>query len=339
MSRPLLLSIAAALTVGTILIATVAPPHLADTPTKTASGNTAQALIARHENRRISQLPRHALENPGELPASLAGSSHGVMLRLDTRGNLVIDDGLIRIFDFYLSALGDEDISHILIRIHRDLSDQLAEPALTQARDILQRYADYRIALEGIDESPSGKDETSYLKALGNRLDQVRRLRQSYFSRTEISAFFGLDDAEDDYMSKKLEIAHGTQLSPSEKQRHIEALDRELPEDLRTLRKRVTQDSDVYFDTVKMKADGAPLETIYQFRARELGEAAARNLARLDEEQEQWMRRLQAYSGQRQQLLKSGLSTQDQQRYLQEFLEKNFDALEQKRVIALQDEP
>lgn len=329
-------SFAIATTLASITLVMLASPQPAATPAPPVTHPATADIEARNENLRLSQLPAHTLEQPGPLPASLAGVSHGIVLATDSSGHLILDEGLVRLFDFYLSALGEEDIRQVLVRIHRELSAQLQEPALAQARDILRRYVDYKLALTGMDAQPVAHDDAAHVQALADRLERVRQLRMTYFTRTEIPAFFGLDDAEDDYMAHKLAITHDTQSGPLEKQQQLNALDLRLPDDLRTMRKRVTRDSDVYADVQKMRAEGASAEAIHQHRARELGEDAARALARLDVAQAQWQQRLQAFSVQRQQLLASGMSTQDQQRHLQEYLDKNFDALEQKRVLALQ---
>lgn len=337
MSRRTAFAIAASLAGIVLVLGLLASPPPAATPTPHPTSTDAEAEAeARNTNLRISRIPADALENPGPLPASLAGVSHGIVLATDSRGHLILDDGLVRLFDFYLSVLGEEDIQHVLVRIHRELSTQLREPALAQARDILRRYVDYKLALAGVDAQASPRDDAAYVQALADRLDRVHQLRLSHFTQTEITAFFGLEDAEDDYMTQRLAITHDRQSGPLEKQQQLDALENRLPEDLRAMRKRVTRDSDVYADVQKMRAEGASTEAIHQYRARELGEDAATALARLDEEQAHWQQRLQAYSVQRQQLLASGMSPQDQQRHLQEYLDKNFDGLEQKRVLALQ---
>lgn len=336
MSRRASLAIAVTLASITLMLVMQASTPSAETIEPPVTPFVTADIEAGNENLRISQLPTDSLGNPGPLPASLAGVSHGIVLATDSSGHLILDEALIHLFDFYLSALGEEDIRQVLVRIHRDLAAQLQEPALAQARDILRRYVDYKLALAEVDAQPVTRDDTTYVQALADRLGKVRQLRMSYFSQPEMAAFFGLDDAEDDYMAQKLAITHDERAGPQEKQHQLDALEMSLPDDLRALRKRVTRDSDVYAEARKMRSDGASAEAIHQYRARELGEDAARALARLDVQQTQWQQRLQAFSVQRQQLLASGMSPQDQQRHLQEYLDKNFDALEQKRVIALQ---
>ena len=61
-----------------------------------------------------------------------------------------VDEGLLRLFEFYLLALQDESVTQVLARIHHELTSQLQQPALNQARELLQRYIDYRLALQGL---------------------------------------------------------------------------------------------------------------------------------------------------------------------------------------------
>lgn len=50
------------------------------------------------------------LAKPGPLPASLQGASHGVALRSDAEGNLLVQDDILRLFEFYLAAIEEESI-------------------------------------------------------------------------------------------------------------------------------------------------------------------------------------------------------------------------------------
>lgn len=307
MSRRASFAIAVTLASITLMLVMQASPPSAETIEPPVTPVVTADIEAGNENLRISQLPTYSMGNPGPLPASLAGVSHGIVLATDSSGRLILDEALIHLFDFYLSAMGEEDIRQVLVRIHRELSAQLREPALAQARDILRRYVDYKLALAGVDAQPVTRDDTTYVQALADRLGKVRQLRTSYFSQPEVAAFFGLDDAEDDYMAQKLAIAHDERSGPQGKQQQLEALENRLPEDLRAMRKRVTRDSDVYSEVQKMRTEAASTEAIHQYRARELGEDAAHALARLDVQQPQWQQRLQAFSVQRQQLLASGM--------------------------------
>lgn len=333
MPKPmLLLLLISTLVVGAVL----AVRHAVTAEAKPAAASSPQAAKAAHAlaiNQALSQLPVSELPAPGALPASLQGADHGVHLRLDARGNVVLDAGLIRIFDFYLAGLGEETLDKVLARIHLALARQLSGAALTQARELLRRYVDYRIALARLDApAPPALSPA----AARQRLDAVRQLRRRYFSIGESQAFFGADDAEDDYLAQRLALTQDNRLPAAEQARQLDALERRLPDTLRAQRQRAMVDAEIYAAAEKMKAEGASKEAIYQLRAQALGDVAARNLEQLDVQRMQWQQRLQAYAEQRQQILAAGLSEPQRQTALQALLDEGFDALEQKRVIALQ---
>lgn len=123
--------------------------------------------------------PATRLADPGPLPPSLAGAHHGVQLRMDAQGNLLLQADLLHLFDFYLAGREEEGLDKVLTRIHRDLATQLREPALDQARDLLRRYVDYRIALQGLPATDASLDPG----ALRQRLDALNALRQQFQCR------------------------------------------------------------------------------------------------------------------------------------------------------------
>ena len=116
-------------------------------PTASPASQSAKAVQVRSLNQQFSQHSRAQLPNPGALPVPLQGASHGVVLQADGNGQLRLQPELLQLFDFYFSAIDEEPVAQILLRIHHDLASQLHEPALAQARDLLKRYLDYRLAM------------------------------------------------------------------------------------------------------------------------------------------------------------------------------------------------
>ncbi|MBC9250326.1 hypothetical protein A9179_08590 [Pseudomonas alcaligenes] len=343
MSGKFLLSAAAvtglcALTVAITLLldpaaAPLQAPVAAPAANRPAPTDT-RSVQASATNASLYHTPAAQLADPGPLPASLQGSSHDVQLRVDAQGRLLVEGSLLRLFDFYLAGLEEEGLDKVLTRIHRDLAAQLHEPALGQARDLLQRYVDYRIALQGL----PGGDGTLEAGALRQRLDALDAVRQQYFSSEERQAFFAREDAENNYMVQRLALAQQSGLSDSQRQQAVAELEAQLPAEIREERAAATRNGELYSTVQDMQARGASAEEIRQVREQALGSAAADSLAELDQQHAAWEQRLRDYASERNRLRAAGLSAGDLQSAIAELQASRFDELERKRVEALDAE-
>ena len=142
------LALGAVVVGGTLLLYRPEPlPATAAPLTATSTPEDSRSREARDLNHNLRETPATSLPDPGPLPPSLAGAHHGVQLRMDAQGNLLLQADLLHLFDFYLAGREEEGLDKVLTRIHRDLATQLREPALGQARDLLRRYVDYRLSL------------------------------------------------------------------------------------------------------------------------------------------------------------------------------------------------
>lgn len=302
---------------------TATPP-----PTDTRSRD-ASAL-----NHNLRATPADALADPGALPNSLQGASHGVVLRMDAQGNLILQADLLHLFDFYLAGREEEGLDKVLTRIHRDLAAQLREPALDQARDLLRRYVDYRIALQDLPEVDASLDAG----ALRQRLDALNAARRQYFSAEEYALFFDSENAEDEYMVQRLALIQQSGLSDEQRTQALTELELQLPEAVRAARSESTRYGELYAATQDLQEQGASAEEIRQLREQSLGSAAADALADLDRQQAAWQQRLSNYAIERNRLRESGLSDRQLQDAINELQTSRFDELERLRVRALDAE-
>ncbi|AYC32879.1 lipase chaperone [Pseudomonas cavernae] len=299
--------------------------------TPTPDPRTRHAIVL---NSRLRQTPVAELPDSGPLPASLRGARHDVHLQVDERGNLLVEEAILHLFDFYLSGLEEEGIDKVLVRLHRDLAAQLHGVALTQARDLLRRYVDYRIALQDLPKSAG----TLAAGALRQRLDALNALRDQYFVPAEYEALFARENVEDDYMLQRLAIAQQPELSLDQQRQAQAELEAQLPVELRETRARVTRQAELYSSARALQESGASAEAIHQLREQALGSAAADRLAELDQQHAAWKQRLSDYAVERNRLHTSGLAPSDLQRAIGELQASRFDELERKRVRALDAE-
>ncbi len=302
-------------------------------PTPIPTSASVKSVQVRHNNQQLSQQSAAQLANPDALPATLQGTRHGIALETDVNGHLRLQPQLLELFDFYFSAIDEEPVAQILLRIHHDLTQQLQEPALTQARDLLKRYLDYRLAMADL---PAGSAAPT-AQAFAQHLDALTRLRAEHFSDEETLAFFSSDLNQDQFMLAQLRLSE-RDLSPEQQRRELALLEASLPAEQRAVRQQVSRDGELYAATEAMRAAGASDEAIYQLRASTLDPQAASALQQLDEQRRQWQTRLQAYASERNNLRQSGLSPADQQQAIEQLRAQRFDQSERLRVIALDED-
>ena len=264
------------------------------------------------------------------LPASLEGTQVDGRLQVDADGNLIVSIGVRRVFDYFLSALGEEDLDTIKARIAAHLAGNLPDgKAVQQAWALLDRYLNYQDAL-----SQQPKPERT---AAGAR-DAVKarqQLRHAWLGQQVAEVFFGFEDQLDSYTIRRLEILENDQLSDAQKRRHIAMLQQELPAPIREARERATAPTRVAGQVETLREAGASAAEIRALREQQFGVEAAQRLEQLDRQRQQWDARYQDYASQRQQILESGLASTDQQAAIERLQEDLFSEQEQRRVQAL----
>ena len=265
------------------------------------------------------------LAKPGPLPASLQGASHGVALRSDAEGNLLVQDDILRLFEFYLAAIEEESIEALLQRIQWELASQLQDPARQQANDLLRRYLDYRLALMALPQPTTLDSHT-----LAAHLQQVDALRQQHFSSVEQTALFAAERAEDAHLLATLQNneSPGSAAEPGEM----------LSVEQRLQRQQASRDAEVFEQVEQLRASGASAGQIYAVREQQLGSEAATALAQLDEQQALWQQRLQVFAAERQRIHELSLPAEEQRQAISTVLASSFDEREQLRVRALHEE-
>lgn len=256
-------------------------------------------------------------------------------LRVDEQGNLITDIQLKHWMDYHLSALGELPLDQILAMMRAEMN-LLAEPAKSQAHQMLDNYIAYKDQLAEFDQSGQEIEIADQLNFgdMKSRLDWQKRLRREVFSPEVVSNFWGLDEIIDDYTVAKMDIEK-SDLSTEQKQAELELLEQNLPEEVRQRRADTSLSVDVQAQEQALIDNGASDSEIYQLRAEKFGDEAAQRLAELDQQQNDWKQRVQAYNQEKQRIDSiEGISTEEKNSLLGEYASQNFSELEQKRLSA-----
>lgn len=267
-------------------------------------------------------------------PASLRGTQVDGTLTTDSRGNLIVTEQLRDLFEYYLATVGEVELDQALILIDRSLTAQLTEPALSQARSLLDDYLQYKHALAELEKD---LPVVSDLAALNEREQAVRRLRAERFDPLVQAALFGAEQDYNQYHLDRLAIVHDATLSPAERADALEQLRQQQPEALQeTLAVQVHQQ--LSQQTQALQSEGGDPAQLRQLRLELVGPEATQRLEQLDAQRQKWDLRLAAFDAQRQAILdEPGLAESDKREALRTLLEQDFDERERLRVTALLD--
>lgn len=275
---------------------------------------------------RASPRPAEAAP-PADLPPSLSGTEVDGGLDVGPDGHLIVGPRVIALFDYFLSATGEESDAALRARIEAHAREQLDEPALGEALGLLDRYMAYREAGKTL-RIPDGADAAG-------RLEAVRELRRTHFGDAA-DALFGEDERAAEVAVAKSRVVQDPGLSPDERADLLAAADTRLPEAAREARARATSVLDLRADEAALRADGADEAAISRYRASKLGPEAAGRLDALDRERAAFQARIEAFRRERD-LRCNKLA--DPAACEAGLLESSFDARERVRVRAILRSP
>lgn len=266
---------------------------------------------------------------PEQLPASLAGTSvPGGWAKVDAYGDLIPTLALRQMFEYYLSALGEESLSQLVGRIEQTLS-VLDEPARSQALETLGTYLDYKLAVSDLEAGYGGAPDAMDME---RQMAEIHALRRTWLDSATADAFFAQDEAIDRFQVEKRRIILNPELTESQRRAALAEAEASLPEPLRRARRDTRRFADYEQARQDLADDPAALRV---WRQRAFGAETAERLEALEQEQADWERRWQAYSTERESLMTSGLAGPELETALERLRNRRFDEQERIRAQAL----
>ena len=247
---------------------------------------------------------------------------------------LVVNAELLRLFDYYLSAVGEKPLEAIRAEIERELDNRLKPRAAGEAKVLLAKYLDYKKALVDLEKNP--RIAGGGIDAIRARLHALQDTRAQFFSASEIEALFGMEDMQNMDALARLEISQDKTLSDAQKAEKLAALDAALPAALREEREAPLKILRLEEAAGRMRSQGASEDDIYRMRADAISPEAAARMAEVDREESAWKARISDYLAARTQLLSSTANQPPVEREmaLQQLQQAHFSADERKRLAA-----
>ncbi|MGB6925941.1 lipase secretion chaperone [Psychrobacter sp.] len=299
--------------------------------TELAAGQVVKATMTPSQSHFVT-----GLEN---LPRSLKGTQIDGEIIIDENKQLVVTEGLRRLFDYFLSALGEEEEAVIFARVESYIRHHTPEPAASQAVTIFNQYVAYLKALPEIEKRygnlqlQATKSGELDLNAVGQQKQDIANLRQQYFDKPTITAFFGAEDNYDNYSIEMVRIDQNKQMSDAQKQAARQDYISRLPEN--ATKSNIMQQaniSELMTRTEQMKARGATPEELYNMRRELVGAPAAERLAQVDQEDANFDQRFTQYETQKNRLLSQGVDAAQAQIQINQLEQQLFNDTERKRL-------
>jgi lipase chaperone LimK len=324
---------------GALWLRTAAEPATAPSfsPTRATSdalrdapdaGNAAGPLAALATTRRTPAAADPIERLRDRLAASsLRGAEADGEVSFDADGRVRADAGLRRLFDHFLSLSGEfapQDITALLLDHVRRLH---GEQAALEVAEWFDRYVGLRAELAGA-RLP---DE------LASRLAQLQAARRRWLGDDAAAAMFGEEDAHIAYTLARRALQEDPGLDAAQRERALDELEAARPAALRQAEREATAALLAEEQTRQLDALGADAALRASERSELWGPDAARRLAQLDAQRDEWARRIADYVQARERVRSdANLDSASRGRALRELLDARFDANERLRIEALE---
>jgi len=270
-------------------------------------------------------------------PSSLSDVPPPSSLGFDQNGLLIIDHRVKSLFEHHLSALGEEPLENVILRIKHSLDTQLSDANLDKAIQLLEGYLQYRNHL-GIlkNDYAQNHDGSLYtLEAVKEMKQTAHEARYSFFDEDAINGLFSKEDEYDSLMIARAEIASDPLLSKAEKAIEIQQLANSAPEWVKENTAQSDQFANMRKKTQMLYHEGVDDSGLYQFREERYGTEAANRLSALDERRQNWQTKVSAYRVELNSLQMVNSVNESDQTLLNEIRAKYFIGPEMLRIAAI----
>lgn len=247
--------------------------------------------------------------------SSLRGTSIAGAYPIDADGHLLPHITIKHRFDYFMTLLGELSYDQLIQLIEQDIKQSLEDPALSEALKLLENYQAFKYALKSLDDEFSNyqvnlKDKDAIINRQISLYQEIDMLRYEYFTPEYRLAFFEQDIADEQALITTLQ---GNDVAS-------------LAEDKTKLTGLI--------NTLEQQSE-ATGESLFDLQVKEFGVEAAQRLANVRESQNELNARVRQFIKQKDGIINSGLSNEDQVLELKHLIESKFSLSEQKRLTAL----
>ena len=278
------------------------------------------------ERNAIRSQPR--VDSERHLPSSLVGTTPDGDIEVDAQGQLRPTLGLRRLFDYFLSAMGEVDLPAIRTMLLTHVQAQHPSSVVNAVLALFDRYVDYQRerALR-----PAAETESAAQFAAD------KALRRQFFDADTALAFFGEEESYTEFTLTRMAAQRDTSLSESERVLIINEAMAALTPAQRTSMRESSDALQAETQSQQFEAQGIDADVRFAARSAEYGQSAAQNLALLDQQRAQWNQQLATYQIARDAIrANQRWSAAEREQQLDALRRRSFDEASARRVIALE---
>ncbi len=262
---------------------------------------------------------------------SLSGVAMPAGPEADAAGNLRLTRALRTYFDYFLSARHDAGgIDALDALVHDDIRRQVPQPAAGQAWQLWRRYVAClaEIQPEAARKPLAGADgmlDAQQVQQLRALLTQRHAARQRWLPEVA-QAWFGDEQAYDEAMLARLEIAAQPGLDDAQRRQRLAEVDAALPEPVRAAREASARPRAISQTIADLQAAGRTTQDIGAALAQAYGAEVAQRYQQQAQAEQSWQQRYDDYAARRAQIEAfAGLSEQDRRQQLDTLRRQAFD--------------
>jgi len=280
----------------TKIVDTTSPAAQTDSTDSKMTALRPSDVVKRTEKPTPEQLKAKYEQFMANRPAYLDNIDLPGRYSVDENGNLIVDEGVKEMLDFFLQGIGDLSFDDMHDLIAGSMVASLQEPALSQALELLDNYFTYLDAYDDWQKSFNKEYAMANDPAsLRDHMQQLADLRTQYLGEEAHAAFFGeIEQVNAAYLDAQIALQQPN-LTESEKIAIREELKQSLPTQVREAQEASMTLVTLTVTTNALKKQGASDADIYQTRVQLVGEEAAQRLAQVDEEKRVWTQKRDQY--------------------------------------------
>lgn len=276
-------------------------------------------------------------ESTKQLPTSLRNTPMPEHLDVNQDGSLFINKKILHLFEFYLSAIGEESLELVITRIKSNLKEQLTAQALDEALHILEGYLQYRNEITALkhEYNQAFSNNEYSLEYVINTRNELIEARWRFLPKDVITAFFEQEDEYENYMLSLATIARDNSLSKEQKTSAISLLNTQTPSWLIEQQNTANQLNKYRQQFRELLSQGASDSELRILREQEFSSEVSDRLSNLDTQRLQWQQRLSEYRVELVTILAIESDPKAQQVLIDELRSQHFTVQEIRRVNAL----
>ena len=269
-----------------------------------------------------------------EPPASLRDSSVDGELLVDASGHFTPTPRTLALFDYFLSATGEEPAAQLRARIEAEIAKRLPPDAAREANAFLDRYLGYRSAAARMADDV----QLAASADLERRLQWLRELRREHFGAALAATLFGDDERALEIAIEQRRVEADASLSETEKTARLEELELQLPDAAQRARQASTAPLRLFHAEQELRARGGSDAEVRALRESMVGPEATARLEERDRARAAWNERIVAYRAERDAIAAdAALDAKGREAAIEALRAQRFDARERIRVRVIDE--